>query len=541
MLEASGGGGGGSPTLNIASVDYVFDPSVYNTAILTATQLQLAQSYVADLFIASANVQIGHEISSTNVITLTGLSSLINYRIIVTAYSGPNGTGTAGNSYAITLTVPSNSNNSGVKDTTSGDLFNSTVPTSGVSKIYNKTLYSLTNNSTSKTHYEIAYKSFSALTSSTPGYYSFGTTLFMDDNNDYPNQGGGLGFFVSDGGSSMYLLKIDTTSRSASINTKKEISIWKVLNDQFFQLTDSQTTDATSVSGIYGGRSYKIDIKVKSDGTKNYISVYVNGFKITATDDSKLVPFSNKVAMVCSYGTMNFDYIYAMTIDSTKYSQDGAFNVYTGQYSNSLLKFLFGDTIVDLSKSTTSISGSLEEFGPVAREIRKSDIRFDSRPGYPLYPSTGINQFAAVLGARMSPFGAQVYVMNNSGTFIPLDDGDTASFHIGGLSLTRSGVMEYTDMTSNEYTTEEPVIFQSTWLQNLSDVKNLGDWIKTQWSKKQGIVSMSVFGQPLISVGDIINIKYTYQGLQGTEKFIVTNVNQSYNAGLETSIVCRTL
>ena len=52
---------------------------------------------------------------------------------------------------------------------------------------------------------------------------------------------------------------------------------------------------------------------------------------------------------------------------------------------------------------------------------------------------------------------------------------------------------------------------------------------------------MDVFGNPLLSVGDIITIKYTYQGFAGTEKMIITNVTNRYDSGLETSIVCRTL
>jgi hypothetical protein len=52
---------------------------------------------------------------------------------------------------------------------------------------------------------------------------------------------------------------------------------------------------------------------------------------------------------------------------------------------------------------------------------------------------------------------------------------------------------------------------------------------------------MEVFGNPLISVGDIVTVKYTYQGFAGIEKLIVTSVSHRYSNGLETSITCRTL
>jgi hypothetical protein len=69
----------------------------------------------------------------------------------------------------------------------------------------------------------------------------------------------------------------------------------------------------------------------------------------------------------------------------------------------------------------------------------------------------------------------------------------------------------------------------------------LADWIKDTVVNRGKVVSMDVFGNPFISVGDLITIKYSYQGFAGTEKLIVTSVTHRYNAGLETSITCRTL
>ena len=104
-----------------------------------------------------------------------------------------------------------------------------------------------------------------------------------------------------------------------------------------------------------------------------------------------------------------------------------------------------------------------------------------------------------------------------------------------------SGELDYTTEEVSDYTSKEPIQFQSVWLQNLSDVKSLADWIKNTVVNRGKTVSMEVFGNPLISVGDIVTVKYSYQGLAGTEKLIVTGVTHRYNSGLETSINCRTL
>ncbi len=52
---------------------------------------------------------------------------------------------------------------------------------------------------------------------------------------------------------------------------------------------------------------------------------------------------------------------------------------------------------------------------------------------------------------------------------------------------------------------------------------------------------MKIFGNPLISVGDIITIDYPYQDLTVEQKIIVVKVSQRYQGGLETEITGRTL
>lgn len=409
-----------------------------------------------------------------------------------------------------------------------------------------RSLFCVTNNSPSKTDYSIAYKALTSMpTTGADQCYSFGTTLFMENNLNDPIAGGGIGFFMSSNASSGYIIKIDTSAKSAAMSAKNELSIIKVQNNTLKRLDDSQT-EQVKLSGIYGGDSYRIDVRVKCTTLANTITVYVNGYMIEAIDtkttENAIISPTNVFAMISSTGTTKFDYVYAISTTLLQYNSKYIYNLYNGKFSSNSIKFLYGERVLNQSSETDPIKGQVEEFGVIAREIRKVDIKYDTRPAYPLWPSTGSNQFATVIGSRTTPFGAEAYVLNNSGTYIPLDDGDSNSFYVGGKTVSRSGTLEYVDDSSNEFTTEEPVIFSSQWLQNNKDVINLAKWIKTQWAKKQMISSLEMFGNPLISVGDIISIKYDYHGLDGTaQKFIVTNVNHSYSEGMSTSIVCRTL
>jgi hypothetical protein len=409
-----------------------------------------------------------------------------------------------------------------------------------------RSLFCITNNSISKTDYSIAYKALQSLpTTGTDQYYSFGTTLFMENNMDDPISGGAFGFFMSSNASSGYIVKIDTSAKSSAISSKQELSILKVQNNTIKPLDDSQT-DEVKLSGVFGGDAYRMDIRVKSTDDVNVITIYVNGYMIEVTDtktaENSILSPTNIVAMISTTGTTKFDYVYGIKTTLNQYNEKYTYNLYGGRFSTNSLKFLYGERVLSQASATEPVNGQVEEFGIVAREIRKVDIKYSSRPSYPLWPSTGANQFATVIGSQTSPFSAEAYVLNNSGTYVPLDDGDKYSFYVGGKSISRSGVLEYVDDSSNEFTSEEPVIFSSQWLQNNSDVINLAKWIKTQWAKKQMVSSLEMFGNPLISVGDVISIKYDYHGLDGTsQKFIVTNVDHSYSEGLSTSVVCRTL
>jgi hypothetical protein len=410
-----------------------------------------------------------------------------------------------------------------------------------------KSLFRVTNNSPDPTAYSIATKNFEISTAYQ--HYTFGTGMFFQSSITDVEAAGGIGFFTDDVGKNGYYVILQTTS-NLSKTDDKEVKIIKVVNGRKKILNDTQKGNAKTLTGILGATSYKVDIKVKCQTGVRAIDVYINNFKITATDiDSststdpleKVLPITSNISMCATTGSAYYDYVYAMPLEEDQYNSGVLQNVYNGQFNNTMLNFLYGEKVLSNFGKTNLTNGKMEEFGTVARELRKVNIKYESRPGYPLYPSLGINKFINVLGSRLTSFGAEIYLINNAGTWVPLDDSSLHSFSVIGNYVVTSGQHEYTDKALNEYSTPEPVIFQSTWIQKEDDAKAISNWIKTLWSKQQSVVSMQVFGNPLVSVGDIITINYPSNNLDGTQKFVVMNVNNSFNQGLETSITARTL
>lgn len=515
-------------------------------------------------------------------ITVSGLTPGRKYYVRARAHSGSNATGTYGDyitdSFTMPLVKPTTGvvstptpvlvppvstapkpadttvsvNNAAGADTGEDDappvqyVTGSSSAVSGNRQV-EKSLFRVTNNSTDPKAFSIATKDFEI--SKSYSHYTFGTGMFFQSSISSVNAAGGMGFFTDSLGKNGYYVLLQTTS-NLSKTDDKEVKIVKVVNGRAKVLNDTQKNNAKTLTGILGATSYKVDIKVKCQPGVRSIDVYINNFKITAVDSDsttstdpvdKVLPITSNVSMCATTGSAYYDYVYAMPLTADQYNSGTLQNVYNGQFNNTMLSFLYGEKVLSNFSKTELANGKLEEFGTVARELRKVNIKYESRPGYPLYPSLGINKFVNVLGSRLTSFGAEVYLINNAGTWVPLDDSSIHSFSVIGNYVVTSGQHEYTDSSINEYSNPEPVIFQSSWIQKEDDAKSISNWIKDLWSKQQVVVNLQVFGNPLISVGDIITVNYPSNNLDGTQKFVVMNVNNSFNEGLETSITARTL
>ena len=490
---------------------------------------------------------------------LTGLTESAWYKFKIEAYDGLIVIGTATGTHQMSFT------------TINSQSFSKT-PTKLKSPSKSYMELSVPDSEFKKNRYAIAYREFdsvippsynyasfagsavsqSIIEAANTKYYSFGASILMDNTIENPNNMGGLGFFIDYEGTQGYHIIIESTSSAAAYN-RKAVRIVKFYGSDIINLTELGTRTESTIEGIYGGRRYDIDVKVKVELSKVTITAYVNGYKITYTDETKknsggvmleeILAATNKVALLCGRGKVAFDYVYANTLQDTQYNDsDYVLNLYQGQFSNDLVNTSFGDLIyTDTADEADKKGTSIDEFGTVVRELTKASIRFDTRPSYPISWSTGANTGTTIVGQKISNFGAEAYVLNNTSATIPLADNVGNSFYIYGNTLGQSGDLEYDTDLNSEYVNIEPASFKSTWLQSLTDVKSLADWIKTKVVNKGRIVNLTIFGNPLISVGDIVSVKYVYEGFAGTESLIVTNVNHQYSQGLETTIICRSL
>lgn len=553
--------GGGSPNLQ-----QLFDPNIVKVSAtsITVTISMLGVTGTPTSYIVKYQKMLNEtttagseqtQTSGTNGVTLTGLAEDSLYKITTQLTNST----TTGNKvelfYKLSSSVSTPSKGSSVKNVGENVTAKSFLTLKGGEQKDNEYAYayrqfnsiqtlSYTSQSIGEGAFNKTVKNYS------PGYYAFGTSIIFEPLIKYKPQGAAIGFFFNENSTSGYFVSLETSATAAAANTSP-VKIFKLENKQIKKLVDSQKGNRSTLDQLFAGTVYNVDIKVKVENKTVTITAYINGFKVEATDTTssaaknEILDITKKVALVGISGTSMFDYVYADTIQAENYNKDyQTLNFYNGQFSADFLDLSYGDMLYNASNADVDIEAkkdAFDEFGTVVREMARKQIRFNSAPAIPIRWTAGANKLIHILGQNSDNFKSDVLVLNNSSITVPLSDGGVNQLSVFGNTIGFSGAIEYSTSPASEYSNTEPVIFESAWLQNLKDVESLANWIRGQVVNKSKIVEMSVFGNPLISVGDIITVDYSYQGFTNSQKLIVVRATQRFQEGLQTDIVARTL
>jgi hypothetical protein len=366
----------------------------------------------------------------------------------------------------------------------------------------------------------------------------------------------GLAFSLSENNQSGYMLSIATSQNSNGDKTYRDVNFYKIVNGKPEPMITSQKdTDGTIITNINGGDLYKVEIKALDimNGTdeNRVFKIALNG-KIVGVTDASPIPLTNKIGIASLQGTTSFDYVYTASITKEEFGLTSSFDAYSGFLSsNSSMVKTFSDFVFNKTdKPKTEVW--LREFGPVARELRRINGRYTNAPGYPLYPSIVQNNDVTLVGSSLDPFTMDIFVMNNTGAFADLANGQEKSFVVVGNQITPSDSFEYIDPKLTDEDKAEGIAFDSVWIQKESEAESLSKWITGQWSKQQKVVSVETFINPLIQIGDVVEISYPSSQLYSSEdtnpayavgKYIVLTVENNYDdtSAPVTNLMCRSI
>ncbi|XAO35236.1 minor tail protein [Streptomyces phage Francob] len=385
-----------------------------------------------------------------------------------------------------------------------------------------------------------------------------GTRLKFPSNPKGKQQIAGVWFWGNIAQNSMYCVDIQ---RTAGLNRKlgNEIQVLKRTSSG----TLTQIGGKGAVAAIDYDKWYDVDIVVTSTAR---ITVSINGIPVmNVIDNGTDLPVSGRAGLyVRGDSVADFEYFYMMAdggIQETDLDNSSYLDLIRGGYfSNQYYRDFVTRTRVAMKRRGRKPvwytqwydQRYFDEFGQQVHEYRPYDITFDKKPV--LYSSLYVSNDSQVVTDEYihNPFGAKFIIANASRINSVVNGEDTLTFGadnpvdqkimITGRTIQQAEAKEYE--VKNEVAIrsrgEIALEFSSQWIQSEAAAKALGDWIVENWSEPCDEVSINVFGNPLIQIGDVISVNYPPKNMAAsTHKYFVISVRQSWDNGLTTELGLR--
>jgi uncharacterized delta-60 repeat protein len=331
---------------------------------------------------------------------------------------------------------------------------------------------------------------------------------------------------------------------------------------------------------------YDLAIEYKDNEGVRTFYLYINNVAVAIVKDENPLPIVNNMAMfVRGNSKCMFENAYALT---ENYSQNTSFALDTP------INSAFGDVDINAQSSFQkySVSGLIqstylsgistleppkyniffEEFGTIMREAAYFNVRYDK--AFPsLYakiaPTFNRVKGFTVAGFFASAYGAEFLVFNHTDTVLNLDSSSGNYLRILGVTFTQQSV---NDLTVDDYlekkanfadpqliqegVVESPVdakkyytdiklsrltqgnkefTLDGPYIQSKDSASRMMKWLVEKIMKPRKSVGVSVFGLPILQLGDVVEFDYRTNNFnqiseQG-QRFVIYNIEYSRSLG----------
>jgi hypothetical protein len=307
--------------------------------------------------------------------------------------------------------------------------------------------------------------------------------------------------------------------------------------------------------------------QLNADGTMS-VQVYLDGVlrlqtKIKASEISD--PKGKFGVFIRDNCIADFDYLYAVGTEDNADPDNSSFydnvkGAYLGNYFDAVIPYQqISQGIVSRNTRDVRPSGSvagqqwLDEFGPVVHEIRRYDVDFEKSPVAHSYLYFSNDQQITCPTYLGDAFGATFLLANTFRRNAIVSGEDTLTFgednSIDQKIFVYGRAFSDEDQQTETVKSEElirkrglnAITFDSTFVQSSASAKRLGQWIIDHWGNGTEDYQLEIFGNPFLSLGDIVTVSYAEKEIYPNTKFCIISLNNKTDTGIGTSLTLRRL
>lgn len=346
-------------------------------------------------------------------------------------------------------------------------------------------------------------------------------------------------------------------------NTEDEITIYSIHGNNFKKMKLNWKAPDLIVADQWH------DVEITFSPNGHWITVWLDGKKVAV---DSILPTNYRHAPSGRFGmfirgqtNVDFEYFYALSDDTPELPDDvsfldrvrGAFvgdiwmrdRMYRTTTKSRWVKRKGKKKKVKRNYKYT-YTNFMDEFGPYVHEVREFDVKFDPAPvkSANLYFSNDWQVVCPVF--RSDSHGAYFILANASRTNAVVQGDDDATFAIAGQSVPQQLIVfgrnlvvaedEQVEVRNEAQIRARGEIIaeiDSDWIQSEGAAQSIADWIAAHWAGGSDQLELTVFGNPLFEIGDLVGIEFAQKNMTTvTHQYFITGVQTEFDAGITTSL-----
>ena len=317
-----------------------------------------------------------------------------------------------------------------------------------------------------------------------------------------------------------------------------------------------------------GGKSYAqifdLEVVIRDKGGTRYYEIYWDDQQVIEASEllSSVAPQTSYAGFIArGQSSAIYEYLYVSSSpdDIIVAKQSPILTKNRDQKLSSLAgRGLLPDSLMQ-TINNSKVLVYFEDFGRYAREVKKFDTRFDLPSlNASLISLSDVNPNYFVSDFKPSSFGASFWLYNTGSTAIQIDESSQTPLWISAFALkninpgtVQSSKLiekeEYDKEDNDRYTInrnvygKQEVMVSGEFINNLEQAKSLATWITDNLSKERKSVSLSIFPNPILELGDKVGLLYSDKLYNdSTKTYTITSISHTIsNAGPSMNIEIR--